>query len=48
MFFKTQEVWKLVYHSNFQKKENHALYLIMSSSNKKPVYCALKKVIFEG
>ena len=32
----------------FSKQENHALYLIMSSSNKKSVYCALKKVIFEG
>ena len=35
MFFKTQEVWKLMYHFNFQNKENMYFIVTMSNSHKK-------------
>ena len=34
MFFKTQEVWKLMYHSNFQSKKNMYFIVTMSNSHK--------------
>ena len=34
-FFKRQEVWKLMYHSNFQNKESMYFIVTMSNSHKK-------------
>ena len=51
MFFKIEEVWKLMHHSNFQNKKNIHFIATMSNSHKSWLSIAPKrvtKVIFEG